>query len=241
MQRRTYVLVFVNSFAHFCHDCVWEGRYEKGVKEHQHRSAKQSFWLISSLLVKKRSSSKVFWTQILTSDQHNLILKFWTLSFFCPYLISPCRSETPQIPKATSLKQIGSGRIRRPGLISSHQSTNFISLPGKRSGHGTSIHLCDTYWLEFVDHFLDGFLNFCISQHYVTFKFVFLQQGLSHDTSNSDFQDTSLIHLVPSPARSQRREMWDRWIFPFCSGLRYQELWLRLIWQATCQRIEHIF
>ena len=109
------------------------------------------------------------------------------------------------MPKATSLKQIGSGRIRRPGLISSHQSANFIGLPGKRSGHGTSINLCATYWLEFVDHFLDGFLNFCICQHYVTFKLQ--QQGLSHDTSNSDFQDTSLIHLVPSPARSQRREM----------------------------------
>ncbi len=50
------------------------------------------------------------------------------------------------------------------------------------------------------------------------------QQGLSHETSNSDFQDTSLIHLVPSPARSQRREIWDG-IFPFCSGLREQKVW----------------
>lgn len=239
MQRRTYVLVFMNSFAHFCHDCVWEGRYEKGVKEHQHRSAKQSFWLISSLLVKKGCSSKVEDTD-LTSDQHNLMLESWTLIFFVHIWFLPCRSEKPQMPKATSLKQIGSGRIRRPGLISSHQSANFIGLPGKWSGHATSINLCDTYWLEFVEYFLDAFLNLFICQHYVTFKFVFLQQGLSHDTSNSDFQDTSLIHLVPSPARSQRREMWDRWIFPCCSGLRYQELWLWLIWQATFQRIEHI-
>ena len=98
MQRRTYVLVFMNSFAHFCHDCVWEGRYEKGVKEHQHRSAKQSFWLISSLLVKKRSSSKVEDTDfdIRSAQFHPGILD---LDFFCPYLISPCRSETPPNPQ----------------------------------------------------------------------------------------------------------------------------------------------
>lgn len=238
MQRRTYVLVFMNSFAHFCHDCVWEGRYEKGVKEHQHRSAKQSFWLISSLLVKKRSSSKVFWTQIW--HQISTISSWNPGPWFFLSIFDFCHvvPKKPQIPKATSLKQIGSGRIRRPGLISSHQSANFISLPGKRSGHGTSINLCDTYWLEFVEYLLDSFLNLFICQHYVTFKLQ--QQGLSHDTSNSDFQDTSLIHLVPSPARSQRREMWDRWIFPFCSGLREQKLWLRLIWQATFQRKEHI-
>ena len=53
-------------------------------------------------------------TQILTSDPHNFILESWTLIFFLS-IFDFCHvvPKKPQIPKATSLKQIGSGRIRR--------------------------------------------------------------------------------------------------------------------------------
>lgn len=239
MQRRTYVLVFMNSFAHFCHDCVWEGRYEKGVKEHQHRSAKQSFWLISSLLVKKRSSSKVEDTD-LTSDQHNFILESWTLIFFVHIWFLPCRSEKPPNPqghfseadwKWTDPK----ARSHQFPSVCKFYRFTWQTIWSWNVNQSVWYILARICWI-----FLGWFFKLVYLSTLCHIQIHVQQQGLSHDTSNSDFQDTSLIHLVPSPARSQRREMWDRWIFPFCSGLRYQELWLRLIWQATCQRIEHI-
>lgn len=132
--------------------------------------SKASDWFLHCLWkkIQQQGWGHRFWHQISTISSWNPGPWF----FFVHIWFLPCVPKKTQIIKATSLKQIGSGRIRRPGLISSHQSANFIGLPGKRSGHGTSIHLCDTYWLEFVEYFLDGFLNLFICQHYVTFKFM---------------------------------------------------------------------
>ena len=192
------ILVFMNSFAHFCHDCVWEGRYEKGVKEHQHCSTKQSFRLISSLPVKKDTAARLT-TQIW--HQHNLILNFDL--FFVHVWFDMFRM--PKMPKASSLKQIGSGRIRRPEVSSVPIRSIYLIKANDLVMQCQSICVI---WARICWLFLGCFFQTVLLVNRVTFKFV---------CSNRDLVTRLQIQI-------SRTLLWSIWcqVLQGVKGVRYE-------------------